>query len=158
MSLISLRSDPQRPRSASEAARELGVPEHVLAYWERRFPSLAPARDASGARFYQSEDLALLRQIRFRLYVEGYTITGVTQLLEKSAMADCIANDQVRACDPRALQAAASEAASAGLFDAKQATGRLARLREVLARLEAAKADLDRFLEPVPPRARLNAG
>ncbi len=193
MSLKALLEEPNRLRSASEAARELGVPPDVLAFWERRLGDLAPLRDARGERLYRPQDMALLRQIRFRLYVEGYTITGVSRLLETNRLADVMAGRSLahqrtdrgrmtpksaslhqpaegrepqdhgagvglRPGDPRALQAAAAQAAAAGMFDAGDADAARVRLREVLVRLQAARADLHRALAADEPAARRSVG
>ncbi|MBD8678661.1 MerR family transcriptional regulator [Sphingomonas sp. CFBP 13720] len=46
-----------------EVARELGVPQHRLRYWEGRFPQLRPLTRAGDRRYYRAEDVALLRRI-----------------------------------------------------------------------------------------------
>ncbi|WP_020396649.1 MerR family transcriptional regulator [Thiolinea disciformis] len=56
-----------------------GVKSHVLRYWEQEFPSLNPMKRRGNRRYYQREDVLLIRQIRSLLYDEGYTINGARQ-------------------------------------------------------------------------------
>lgn len=71
-------------RTISEVADELEVPQHVLRFWEGRFPQVRPLKRGGGRRYYRPEDVALLRRIRDLLYREGYTIKGVQKLLKES--------------------------------------------------------------------------
>lgn len=68
-------------RTISEVATELGVPQHVLRYWETRFPQLKPLQRAGNRRYYRPDDVALARRIHRLLDREGYTIRGVQQVL-----------------------------------------------------------------------------
>src|SRR4029077_6893844 len=84
---------PRRPaksadafRTISEVAQELEIPQHVLRFWESRFPQLRPLKRAGGRRYYRPEDLILLRPIRQCLYDQGYTIKGVQKLLREGAL------------------------------------------------------------------------
>lgn len=70
-------------RTISEVAEELDVPQHVLRFWESKFPQVKPLKRGGGRRYYRPEDLALLRRIRDLLYSEGYTIKGVQKLLRE---------------------------------------------------------------------------
>nr|WP_253201322.1 MerR family transcriptional regulator [Sphingomonas quercus] len=72
-------------RTISELSDELGVPQHVLRYWETRFPQLRPMQRAGRRRYYRPEDVALARQIHRLLDSEGYTVRGVQQLLAARA-------------------------------------------------------------------------
>jgi DNA-binding transcriptional MerR regulator len=58
-----------------------GVKTHVLRYWEGEFPSLKPMKRRGNRRYYQREDVLLIRQIRALLYEQGYTISGARQKL-----------------------------------------------------------------------------
>lgn len=71
-------------RTISEVADDLEVPQHVLRFWEGRFPQVRPLKRGGGRRYYRPEDVALLRRIRDLLYREGYTIKGVQKLLKES--------------------------------------------------------------------------
>ena len=68
-------------RTIGELAGELGVPQHVLRYWETRFEQLRPLQRAGNRRYYRPADVQLARRIHRLLDQEGYTIRGVQQLL-----------------------------------------------------------------------------
>jgi DNA-binding transcriptional MerR regulator len=68
-------------RTIGELAGELGVPQHILRYWETRFPQLRPLQRAGNRRYYRPADVALARRIHGLLNEQGYTIRGVQQLL-----------------------------------------------------------------------------
>ena len=69
-------------RTISEVAGELDVAQHVLRFWESKFPQVRPLKRGGGRRYYRPEDIELLRQIRSLLYEEGYTIKGAQKLLK----------------------------------------------------------------------------
>ena len=71
-------------RTISEVADELSVPQHVLRFWEGRFPQVKPLKRGGGRRYYRPEDIALLRRIHALLYVQCYTIKGVQRLLRET--------------------------------------------------------------------------
>jgi len=68
-------------RTISEVAAELGLPQHILRYWETRFPQLRPLQRAGNRRYYRPADVALARRINRLLNQEGYTMRGVQKLL-----------------------------------------------------------------------------
>ncbi|MEA3030498.1 MAG: hypothetical protein QOG13_1823 [Sphingomonadales bacterium] len=70
-------------RTIGELAADLGLPQHILRYWETRFPQLKPLQRAGNRRYYRPDDVALARRIHRLLNQEGYTIRGVQQLLRK---------------------------------------------------------------------------
>ncbi|GIU67987.1 MerR family transcriptional regulator [Candidatus Phycosocius spiralis] len=74
-------------RTISEAAQLLGVPAHVLRFWEGKFPQIKPLKRAGGRRNYRPEDMALLRGIRALLYEDGYQIIGVQKLIKAQGVA-----------------------------------------------------------------------
>ncbi len=73
---------PDAFRTISEVADHLDLPQHVLRFWETKFPEIRPVKRAGGRRFYRPEDVDLLRAIRHLLYTEGYTIKGVQKVLK----------------------------------------------------------------------------
>jgi DNA-binding transcriptional MerR regulator len=73
-------------RTISEVADELEVPQHVLRFWETKFPQVRPLKRGGGRRYYRPEDVELLRQIRSLLYHEGYTIKGVQRLMREGSL------------------------------------------------------------------------
>jgi DNA-binding transcriptional MerR regulator len=76
-----LRKAPTAFRTISEVADDLHIPQHVLRFWETKFPQLKPLKRGGGRRYYRPEDIALLRRISDLLYTQGYTIKGVQRLL-----------------------------------------------------------------------------
>jgi len=70
-------------RTISEVAAEVGVPQHVLRFWESRFTQISPLKRGGNRRYYRPADVALLQTINRLLYSEGYTIRGVQQLLAR---------------------------------------------------------------------------
>ena len=70
-------------RTISEVAEDLVLPQHVLRFWETRFPQIRPLKRAGGRRYYRPTDVILLRSIRQLLYDDGYTIKGVQRLLKE---------------------------------------------------------------------------
>jgi DNA-binding transcriptional MerR regulator len=71
-------------RTISEVSAELDVPQHVLRFWETKFPQIRPLKRGGGRRYYRPEDVELLRRIQSLLYKEGYTIKGVQRLLREA--------------------------------------------------------------------------
>jgi DNA-binding transcriptional MerR regulator len=74
---------PDAFRTISEVAEDLSVPQHVLRFWESRFPQIRPMKRAGGRRYYRPDDVDLVRGIRHLLYGEGYTIRGVQRILRE---------------------------------------------------------------------------
>ncbi len=70
-------------RTISEVAEELALPQHVLRFWETRFPQVKPLKRAGGRRYYRPVDVVLLKTIRQLLYEEGFTIKGVQKLIKE---------------------------------------------------------------------------
>jgi DNA-binding transcriptional MerR regulator len=68
-------------RTIGEVSEELGVAQHVLRYWETRFPQLKPLQRAGNRRYYRPADVALVRRIHALLNRDGYTVKGVQKLL-----------------------------------------------------------------------------
>ena len=64
-----------------EVSELCGVKPHVLRYWEQEFPQLAPLKRRGNRRYYQRQDVMLIRQIRSLLYEHGFTIGGARQRL-----------------------------------------------------------------------------
>ena len=75
------RKSDQAFRTIGELAADLDVPQHILRYWETRFPQLRPLQRAGNRRYYRPADAALAHRIHSLLNRDGYTIRGVQQLL-----------------------------------------------------------------------------
>jgi len=80
------RKAPTAFRTISEVAEDLTIPQHVLRFWETKFPQLKPLKRGGGRRYYRPEDIALLRRIADLLYTQGYTIKGVQRLLREGGL------------------------------------------------------------------------
>ena len=78
--LRAVAKSPEAFRTISEAAEEIGVPQHVLRFWETKFSFIRPMKRAGGRRFYRPQDIQVLRGVRVLLHEEGYTIKGVQRL------------------------------------------------------------------------------
>ncbi len=72
-------------RTIGELAGDLNIPQHILRYWETRFPQLRPLQRAGNRRYYRPADVALAHRIHRLLNQDGYTIRGVQQLLAGGA-------------------------------------------------------------------------
>jgi DNA-binding transcriptional MerR regulator len=136
-----LAKGPEAFRSISEAADALGVPQHVLRFWETKFAFIRPMKRAGGRRFYRPHDILVLGEVRRLLHEEGYTIKGV-QKLHRDLGAK-------RFLDGEGDVPVAPEVnAEAPLPALELAPDTRRRLEDALAELEAAKARLDVLLSP----------
>ena len=70
-------------KTIGELSRELGVAQHILRYWETRFPQLRPLQRAGNRRYYRPADVDLVRRIHRLLNSEGYTVRGVQKVLRQ---------------------------------------------------------------------------
>ena len=83
--MASSEKAPDAFRTIGELSQELGVPQHILRYWESKFPQLRPLQRAGNRRYYRAADVALARRIHRLLGQEGYTVRGVQKLLGDKA-------------------------------------------------------------------------
>ena len=72
-------------KTIGELSAELGVAQHILRYWESKFPQLRPLQRAGNRRYYRADDVDLARRINRLLNEEGYTIRGVQKVLRGRA-------------------------------------------------------------------------
>ncbi len=135
---------PEAFRTISEAAEELGVPQHVLRFWETRFSFIRPMKRAGGRRFYRPQDIIVLRGVQRLLHDDGYTIKGVQRLHREEGIRRVIAAaDGTVAAGP----APADEDADFALPPAPPVGDQRLALLEALGVLEAAKAEIDQLLD-----------
>ena len=118
-------------RTISEVSGELAVPQHVLRFWETKFPQVKPLKRAGGRRYYRPEDVTLLATIRDLLYREGFTIKGAQKHLRGAAPKGSVAKPPEEAHD------AAPKMAQARANAATPGTGDRSALKGVLDELEA---------------------
>src|SRR3954453_19310015 len=81
-----LDKSPDAFRTISEVAEDLDVPQHVLRFWETRFPQIKPLKRGGGRRYYRPDDVDLLRGIRELLYGRGYAIRGVQPVRKQDGL------------------------------------------------------------------------
>ena len=98
-------------RTISEVADDLEVPQHVLRFWETKFPQIRPMKRGGGRRYYRPEDIDLLRAIRDLLYEQGYTIKGVQKLMREGGLK---LGDEGAVEAPVEAEAAAAESGAPG--------------------------------------------
>jgi DNA-binding transcriptional MerR regulator len=95
-------------KTIGELSQELGVAQHILRYWETRFPQLRPLQRAGNRRYYRPDDVELARRINRLLNEEGYTVRGVQKLLrqrssgEAEALPELASDYQTRQAEPAA--------------------------------------------------------
>ncbi|MEO7386008.1 MAG: MerR family transcriptional regulator [Gammaproteobacteria bacterium] len=79
-----------------EVSELCAVKPHVLRYWEQEFPQLKPVKRRGNRRYYQRQDVLIIRQIRSLLYDEGFTIGGARQKLTgEEARSDLTQSQQI---------------------------------------------------------------
>jgi DNA-binding transcriptional MerR regulator len=129
-------------RTISEAADEVGAPQHVLRFWETKVPFITPMKRAGGRRFYRPQDIVLLKAVRRLLHDEGLTIKGVQRLHKEQGLKRLAAYG-----DPDGLVSFEPEGGAPATAAAPAASGASAvRLRQTLAELEGARARLEAVL------------
>ena len=92
-----MEKSPEAFRTIREVADAMDLPQHVLRFWETRFPQIRPLKRAGGRRYYRPDDVERLKLIKRLLYDEGYTIKGVQKLFkEQGAQALAAAGAEAR--------------------------------------------------------------
>ena len=142
---------PEAFRTISEAADELGVPQHVLRFWETKFSFIRPMKRAGGRRFYRRHDLEVLRGVRSLLHEEGYTIKGVQRLHKEQGVRRLMASSggEIDLAALAELEAAEASLEAEATMDARPGAldaGTRERLQAVLEELRSAKARVDALL------------
>jgi DNA-binding transcriptional MerR regulator len=119
---------PEIPRKRYFAIGEVSdlchVKPHVLRYWEQEFPQLKPVKRRGNRRYYQHDDVVMVRRIRSLLYEQGFTIGGARQRLKDAPKA-------AAAMPSTILPPAANAPAERG------AAGRSTEIRQLRAELES---------------------
>jgi DNA-binding transcriptional MerR regulator len=160
-------------RTISEVADELGVPKHVLRFWESKFAQIRPMKRGGGRRFYRPGDMELLRAIRDLLHRDGYTIRGVQRILREQGVDVVKQRGKLQpasaAAKPRAARAqkgrdvgqsvpaargAEAESAHAPSSHARPTGEVRKRILAAIAELEACQAILSDRTEQQPVRSR----
>ena len=129
---------PDAFRTISEASDELGVPQHVLRFWETKFTFIKPMKRAGGRRLYRPADIAVLQGVKALLHDEGVTIRGVQKLYREQGLGRITGGGAPVSAAPEATVAVKSPSTKSG--------PETVRLKAVLAAVEAAKRRLDAAL------------
>jgi DNA-binding transcriptional MerR regulator len=149
-----LAKGPDAFRTISEAADEVGVPQHVLRFWETKFTFVRPMKRAGGRRFYRPQDLVVLKGVRALLHEDGYTIRGVQQLYRDTGIQRILAAGarapgragRIAAMDAiPEIETEAAEVVAASPPPASSLVGPPSHA-ELIAELQAVKARLDAAL------------
>jgi DNA-binding transcriptional MerR regulator len=140
-----IEKGPEAYRTIREVADAMDLPQHVLRFWETRFPQVRPLKRAGGRRYYRPDDVERLKLIRRLLYDEGYTIKGVQKLFKQqgvqalSAGAALDSGPLAESANGGAPAAGSTNGASMSRPQSKLADDDLAALREALAAIVDAR-------------------
>lgn len=131
-----LKKAPNAFRTISEVADDLHIPQHVLRFWETKFPQVKPLKRGGGRRYYRPDDIVLLRRISDLLYIQGYTIKGVQRLLREGggALSDDIPPPTAEEREPRVAAEAESQLPIPGLAAPQPAASQTVAIRPVAQR------------------------
>ncbi|HYC98315.1 MerR family transcriptional regulator [Brevundimonas sp.] len=137
-----MAKSPNAFRTISEAADEVGAPQHVLRFWETKFPFITPLKRAGGRRFYRPQDVVLLKAVKRLLHQDGLTIKGVQRLHREQGLKRLAAYG-----DPEGAVPFEPEGGAGAAPEPTVRTGASSvRLRQILAELEGARARLEAVL------------
>ena len=125
-------------RTISEAAEEVGAPQHVLRCWETKFDFVTPVKRAGGRRFYRPQDITVLKAVKRLLLDDGLTIRGVQRLHKEQGLKKLIGAEAAALIDDGDVTMSAPKSDTTRAETSK--------LHQVLADLEQAKARLDAVL------------
>lgn len=75
---------PTAYRTIGEVSTELDVPQHVLRFWEEKFPAIRPVKRGGGRRYYRLQDVEAIKKIKYLLYDKGFTIKGAQQVFKET--------------------------------------------------------------------------
>lgn len=150
-------------RSIGEAATELGLPTHVLRFWETKFNVLRPVKRRDGRRMYRPEDVAAARAIQCLLHGQGLTIKGAQKVLKEQGV-ETVIRGEVRLGQPirevidpsqftspaanpvQKLQKTVNDVVESGVFSNTD-SAQTDRLSLLLSELDSVKSRLDAVLD-----------
>lgn len=135
---------PNAFRTISEAADDIGAPQHVLRFWETKFSFVSPLKRAGGRRFYRPQDIVLLKAVRRLLHDEGLTIKGVQRLHREQGVQKLAAYGDPGAGASYSPSAVDGDPATPAA--APRITTNPVRLQTVLAEIENARMRLEAVL------------
>ena len=135
-----MAKSPNAFRTISEAADEVGTPQHVLRFWETKFSFIAPLKRAGGRRFYRPQDIVLLKAVKRLLHEDGLTIKGVQRLHREQGLKRLAAHG-----DPDGAAGFELEGGNETIPTAPAGASSV-QLRQILGALEGARARLEAVL------------
>lgn len=100
---IYFSKSPDALRTIGEVAAELGLASHVLRFWESKFKQIRPQK-RRGRRYYRSEDIQTIQQIKILLYQKGYTIRVVQKFLSHNLQDPGFENDNIIGHNTQTIQ------------------------------------------------------
>lgn len=74
-------------KTISEVAKDLELATSVIRYWETKFPIMNPVK-RNNRRYYSSKDQKVIANIKNLLYIQGYTIKAVQDILSNGTIED----------------------------------------------------------------------
>ena len=86
-----MQKSPSAFRTISEVSEILGIPAHVLRFWESKFKQIKPVKRGGGRRYYRPEDLGMIRAIQNLLHEQGMTIKGAQKILRERGVKSIVA-------------------------------------------------------------------
>ena len=89
-----MQKSPSAFRTISEVSEILGIPAHVLRFWESKFTQIKPVKRGGGRRYYRPEDVGLIRYIQHLLHEQGMTIKGAQKVLRERGVKAIVAMGQ----------------------------------------------------------------
>ncbi len=125
-----MQKSPSAFRTISEVGEILGVPAHVLRFWESRFNQIKPVKRGGGRRYYRPDDVALIRTIQCLLHEDGMTIKGAQKVLRERGVKSAVAAGHALLRAPVARTTAPAPPSAAMLSGLRQVRDRLVALRE----------------------------
>ena len=86
-----IQKSPSAFRTISEVSEILGIPAHVLRFWESKFTQIKPVKRGGGRRYYRPEDVGLIRAVQNLLHEQGMTIKGAQKILRERGVKAIVA-------------------------------------------------------------------
>lgn len=86
-----MQKSPSAFRTISEVSEILGIPAHVLRFWESKFTQIKPVKRGGGRRYYRPEDVGMIRAIQNLLHEQGMTIKGAQKILRERGVKAIVA-------------------------------------------------------------------
>jgi DNA-binding transcriptional MerR regulator len=142
-----IEKSPEAYRTIREVANSMDLPQHVLRFWETRFPQIRPLKRAGGRRYYRPDDIERLRLIRRLLYDEGYTIKGVQKLFKEQGI-QALSGGAAGRANTAELPGEPAKEASVSDAASKLQDEDLPELRQALAEIVDAERILTRVRSP----------